>query len=131
MNQSAYNIFVLNNYLRDTFGDHVPYEIIKLIIMSTYPKIKISCGFNHTCLLMNEIHVWGNNTYGQLGLGHNQNQNSPQKLNFPNIKKIICGYYHTIALTNSNEVWVWGYNNDGQLGLGHNRNQNSPQRLIY
>ena len=55
---SAYNIFVLNNYLRDTFEDHVPYEIIKLIIMSTYPKIKISCGYNYTCLLTDEIHVW-------------------------------------------------------------------------
>ena len=54
----AHNIFVLNNYLRDTFGDHVPYEIIQLIIMSTYPKIKISCGYEHTCLLMDEIYVW-------------------------------------------------------------------------
>ena len=139
-----------NRFLRVADSQkHVPYEIIQLIIMSTYPKIKISCGFNYTCLLMDEIYVWGRNDYGQLGSGHNQNQNSPQKfapmqmnrreegtsergkLNLPNIKKIICGSYHTIALTNSNEVWVWGYNNDGQLGLGHNRNQNSPQRLIY
>jgi len=124
MNQSAYNIFVLTNYLRDIFGDHVPYEIVKLIIMSTYPKIKINCGFNHTCLLMNEVWVWGHNTYGQLGLGHNQDQNSPLKLNLPNIKHIICGGYHTIALTNLNEIWVWGHNRAGQLGLGHNQNQN-------
>jgi len=125
----GYNIFILTNYLRDTFGDHVPYEIVKLIIMSTYPKIKISCGCEHTCLLMDEIYVWGNNIYGQLGLGHNQKQNSPQKLNLPNIKKIICGGFHTIALTNSNEVWVWGNNIYGQLGLGHNQDQNSPQKL--
>ena len=146
MNQSAYNIFVLNNYLRDTFGDHVPYEIIKLIIMSTYPKIKISCGYSHTCLLMDEVYVWGDNDEGQLGLGHNQSQNSPQKfapmqmnrreegtsergkLNLSNIKDIICGGRHTIALTDSNEVWVWGYNNEGQLGLGHYQHQNSPQK---
>ena len=115
--------------------------------MSIYPKIKISCGYSHTCLLMDEVYVWGDNDEGQLGLGHNQSQNSPQKfapmqmnrreggtsergkLNLPNIKQIICGSYHTIALTNSNEIWVWGYNNCGQLGLGHNQDQNSPQKL--
>ena len=71
----------------------------------------------------------GDNSYGQLGLGHNQNQNSPQKLNLLNIKDIICGGLHTIALTNSNEIWVWGRNDEGQLGLGHNQDQNSPQKL--
>jgi len=45
MNQFAYYIFALTNYLRNTFGDHIPYEIIKLIIMFTYPKIKINCGY--------------------------------------------------------------------------------------
>ena len=126
---STYNIFILKNYLRDTFGDHIPYEIIQIIIMSIYPKIKISCGYDYTCLLMDEIRVWGNNNFGQLGLGHYQEQNSPQKLNLPNIKHIICGVFHTIALTNSNEVWAWGLNDDDQLGLGHNQNQNSPQKL--
>src|SRR5208337_5573673 len=100
----------------------------------------------------NEIYVWGSNYYGQLGLGHNQNQNSPQKLNLPvgeekvrnapfsnlagksgafssPVKKIICGGLHSIAITATNEVYVWGYNEYGQLGLGHNQDQNSPQKL--
>src|SRR5208283_1890153 len=85
--------------------------------------------------------------------GHHQNQNSPQKLNLPAIKKIICGGSHLIAVTGeekvrnahfsnplgkmrehfsstvTNEVYVWGYNASGQLGLGHNQDQNSPQKL--
>ena len=133
-----------NRFLRVADSQkHAPYEIIQLIIMSTYPKIKISCGYNYTCLLMDEIYVWGRNDEGQLGLGppkigtefqlsrspedfclwqksrgHNQKQNSSQKfapmqmnrreegtsergkLNLPNIKHIICGGHHTIALTN-------------------------------
>jgi len=48
-----------NRFLRVADSQkHVPYEIIKLIIMSIYPKIKISRGYNYTCLLMDEIHVW-------------------------------------------------------------------------
>src|SRR5208337_5593158 len=94
----------------------------------------------------NEIYVWGSNYYGQLGLGHNQNQDSPQKLNLPvgeekvrnapfsnlagksgafssPVKKIICGGLHSIAITANNEVYVWGSNQSGQLGLGHNQDQ--------
>src|SRR5208283_4554939 len=75
----------------------------------------------------NEIYVWGHNVYGQLGLGHNQNQNSPQKLNFPAgeekvrnapfsnlagksgafsspVNKIICGCRHSIAITGEEKV---------------------------
>jgi len=59
-----------NRFLRVADSQkHVPYEIIQLIIMSTYPKIKISCGYSHTCLLMDEVYVWGHNDEGQLGLG--------------------------------------------------------------
>jgi len=69
LRKSAKCIFS-NRFLRVADSQkHVPYEIIELIIMSTYPKIKISCGYEYTCLLMNEIHVWGNNNFGQLGLG--------------------------------------------------------------
>ena len=39
----------------------------------------------------NEIYVWGYNKYGQLGLDHKMNQNTPQKLNLPNVKQIVCG----------------------------------------
>ena len=43
---------------------------------------KIICGGNHTIALThsNEVYSWGWNYYGQLGLGNNLDQNSPQKL---------------------------------------------------
>src|SRR5208283_3405937 len=106
--------------------------IIQIICMLFYKlfDIKIRCGFYHTCLIFDkQLYAWGSNGYGQLGLGHNQNQNSPQKLNLPPVKKIICGSYHSVAITITNEVYVWGSNQYGQLGLGHNQHQNSPQKL--
>ncbi len=132
MNKHIYNILVLKNYLRETFGVHVPYEIIQLIIMAGYPNISISCGWKHTCMILNnEVYAWGSNDRGQLGLGNDTNTNYdlPQKLNLRNIKKIICGEYHTMALDNSGEVYAWGHNYWGQLGLGNNTNYDLPQKL--
>ncbi len=125
MKKYIHNILVLKNYLRDTFGVHVPYEIIQIIIMARYPKISMSCGYNYSFLVsINEVYAWGSNDHGQLGLGNNADYNLPQKLNLPNIKKIICGYSHAMALTNFNEIYAWGSNNSGQLGLGNNTNYN-------
>ncbi len=108
----------------------MPYEIIQLIIMAGYPKISISCGWKHSCMIINnEVYGWGLNDRGQLGLGNNLNQNSPQKLNLRRIKKISCGDYHTMALENSGQVYAWGCNKYGQLGSGNRISQNSPQKL--
>ena len=78
------------------------------------------------------MYVWGYNQHGQLGLGHFNNINTPQELNLPNVKKIICGSgpYHTIAITKLGKVYVWGNNQYGQLGLGHTKNVNIPRELI-
>src|SRR5208282_1753225 len=129
---SVLNILVLKTYLTSIYGDHWPLEIIQIICMLFYElfNVKVSCGYNHTCLVFDkQLYACGSNEYGQLGLDHNQHQNSPQKLNLPAIKKIICGGAYSIAVTSTNEVYVWGYNASGQLGLGHNQNQNSPQKL--
>src|SRR5208283_1499766 len=130
---SVLNILVLKTYLTSIYGDHWPLEIIQIICMLFYKlfDIKIRCGFYYTCLIFDkQLYAWGSNGYGQLGLGHTQNQNSPQKLNLPApVKKIICGGSYSIAITTTNEIYVWGYNYYGQLGLGHNRDQNSPQKL--
>src|SRR5208282_6404721 len=91
---SVLNILVLKTYLKSIFGDHYPLEIIQIICMLFYKlfDIKISCGWYHTCLVFDkQRYACGSNFYGQLGLGHNQYQNSPQKLNLPVVTKIICG----------------------------------------
>ena len=92
---------------------------------------KIICGSRHLVAIVtnNEIYTWGYNYYSQLGLGHNQDQNSPQKLNLLNVKKIICGGSHSIAITTNNEIYTWGRNDCGQLGLGHN--QNIPKKIEF
>ena len=118
MNKQIYNIFILKNYLRNIFGEHVPYEIIQIIIIFQNPKISISCGFDYTFLMSDhDTYVWGNNRVGQLGLGHYNDEHLPQKFNFANIKKISCGGHHTMILTRSGEVYACGLSDCGQLGF--------------
>src|SRR6201996_6603501 len=64
--------------------------------------------------------VCGENYYGQLGTGDDENVFKPKIiLEDPKIKKICCGGYHTILLKTNGEVHGAGRNEQGQLGLGN------------
>merc|ERR1712100_258772 len=81
----------------------------------------IECGAFHVfCkILNNEIYCWGSNYYGQLGLGNNDNQNTPilcSSLLKEDIVDIKCGYFHTLVLTSNGDVLYCGDDNNKQLG---------------
>ncbi|XP_076243017.1 RCC1 and BTB domain-containing protein 1-like isoform X2 [Calliopsis andreniformis] len=75
-----------------------------------------------------EVYSWGCNHSGQLGIGNIANQvNYPCKVESLTgviIKKVVCGYAHTLALSDKGALYVWGANEFGQLGLG-NKKENS------
>jgi len=50
-----------------------------------------------------KVYSFGNNFYGQLGIGHFKCKNHPVEVSFPNheIIKICVGYYHSMALTSN------------------------------
>ena len=116
-------------------NDH-RYTPHKLPFPANGEKVKqIICGDNHSIAVTysNEIYVWGSNESGELGLGHNDDQNTPQRLLFfaewKGVKQIFSGYNHSMILTYENEVYVWGSNSRGQLGLGDTADRNTPQKL--
>ena len=91
------------------------------------------CGSNHTITLSNDgtLHSFGNNTDGQLGLGHNHHVSLPTPIpNLPQISKISCGYNFTICVDCEGGMWSFGFNNRGQLGTGKITNFNVPQRIL-
>mmetsp|Transcript_5552 Transcript_5552/g.9505 ORF Transcript_5552/g.9505 Transcript_5552/m.9505 type:complete len:175 (+) Transcript_5552:18-542(+) len=75
---------------------------------------------------MSTVYIYGNGDCDQLGLGEDSDApfelKKPRKvqilgLNSPlSIIKIICGSYHTVALSNDGSVFTWGGNDDGALG---------------
>nr|XP_012226245.1 PREDICTED: RCC1 and BTB domain-containing protein 2-like [Linepithema humile] len=84
----------------------------------------ISCGlvFNMAVTYDGELYGWGENTYGQLGLGINgaMMHLKPMKImiDVP-IAKVECGTDHTLALSWEGLLYVWGKNHHGQLGIGN------------
>ena len=78
----------------------------------------------------NKLLGFGDNEYGQLALGDNNNRNLPTLvMTDTTIRQIVCGYSHTFIFKESGELFAFGCNDDGQLGLGDNENRNIPTLL--
>jgi len=88
--------------------------------------ILVSCCDGTIILKKNgEVLVFGGNDHGQLGLGHNIDQNKPVLLMKDElIKKICCGERHSMILTKDAQLLVTGSNIQGQLGLTEVQYQN-------
>lgn len=39
------------------------------------------------------------------------------------LQQIVCGYNHTLALSDEGKLYAWGANAYGQLGTGNKANQ--------
>lgn len=96
--------------------------------------IGIACGQTSSMAVMEngEVFGWGYNGNGQLGLGNNVNQTSPCRvtnLQGVVVQKVVCGYAHTMALSDEGVLYTWGANSYGQLGTGNKANQVSPVRM--
>lgn len=44
--------------------------------------------------------------------------------------QIVCGYAHTLALTDEGLLYAWGANTYGQLGNGSKNNLLSPAHIM-
>ncbi|XP_065584431.1 probable E3 ubiquitin-protein ligase HERC4 isoform X2 [Artemia franciscana] len=107
--------------------------------------IQIACGLHHSMALTNsgEIFSWGSNVHGQLGLGcRDMVVRSPmlvKSLVGMPISYIVCGGYHSFAVSKSGAVFGWGKNTFGQIGLGDCQDRTRPyllsslenQKIVY
>ena len=77
------------------------------------------------------VRAWGENFYGQLGIGSTSNEYSPQTINgIDNVQRIMAVDDNVFAILADNSVWSWGRNNEGQVGSGSAGQQNSPQKAL-
>ncbi|CAK9828724.1 RCC1 and BTB domain-containing protein 1 [Anthophora retusa] len=76
---------------------------------------KVVCGYSYTLALSKEgvLYAWGENKFGQLGLGHKENTLSPVKVVFPEMGKILdmaaSHYEHiSVAINGCRKIFIWG-----------------------
>ncbi|XP_078386063.1 putative E3 ubiquitin-protein ligase HERC4 [Cetorhinus maximus] len=95
--------------------------------------IQVACGNHHSLALSKDgkLFAWGQNTYGQLGLGtKGGSEDSPQcvtSLTGMPVAQITAGGEHSFALSLSGAVFGWGRNNHGQLGLKDTEDRDKPK----
>ncbi|KAK3254661.1 hypothetical protein CYMTET_36132, partial [Cymbomonas tetramitiformis] len=66
------------------------------------------------------VFACGDNSAGQLGLGHKKMKQGLGRVVMPkaiSIAHIVAGGHHNLLLTEDNEMYSWGKNGQGQLGL--------------
>ncbi|KAF6317256.1 HECT and RLD domain containing E3 ubiquitin protein ligase 4 [Rhinolophus ferrumequinum] len=97
--------------------------------------VQVACGYYHSLALSkaSEVFCWGQNKYGQLGLGIDcKKQGSPQRikslLGIP-FMQVAAGGAHSFVLTLSGAIFGWGRNKFGQLGLNDENDRYVPNLL--
>jgi alpha-tubulin suppressor-like RCC1 family protein len=93
--------------------------------------LAIATGEVHTCAADNSngtISCWGSNTYGQLGLGHNNSVTMPSQTTTRGIQ-IAAGASHTCVVQSTGDAYCWGANYDGQLALPDLPMTNVPTKI--
>ncbi|KAK2182866.1 hypothetical protein NP493_331g00003 [Ridgeia piscesae] len=96
--------------------------------------VNIACGQTSSMAVLDngDIFGWGYNGNGQLGLGNNVNQPNPCRvagLTGVFITQVVCGYAHTLALSDEGQLYAWGANSYGQLGIGNKSNVVNPTHV--
>ena len=111
----------------------------EVVLTSGGHPVRVALGDYHGCALMDngDVKCWGDNNYGQLGLGDtNHRGDAPGEMgnnlpaielgtdpatNLPVLASEIGAFgYHSCAMLSNGKIKCWGNNNDGQLGQGDN-----------
>ncbi|KAL3650797.1 hypothetical protein CASFOL_007200 [Castilleja foliolosa] len=113
--------------------------------------VRVACGNEHVVALVTAgetyegsdllCYSWGNNNYGQLGLGDRENRSNPEIIEKFNVDSswkvydIACGAFHTALLATRKPpskilesfCWTFGSGDNGQLGHGTTLSSESPE----
>jgi alpha-tubulin suppressor-like RCC1 family protein len=117
-------IFAIGTNTTGIIGFGHNYPINDAIIVKQLCNKKIigfDYGIEHMIAITedNKIYIWGNNYFGQLGNGTNDNcfePQMPEKLMNERIVDICCGDFHSLVLSECGRVYAWGDNRYGQIG---------------
>ncbi len=99
----------------------------------------LAAGSNHTCAIRDEgadraLYCWGDNRYGQLGVGGEDRSNKPVKIKsvYSDWSQLSAGETHTCAVREKSgryQTFCWGRNQYGQLGDGTDESRFVPTEV--
>jgi len=98
--------------------------------------VQIAASGNFTIALLADgtLWSWGNNDFGQLGLGDNTQRATPVMIPDTGVSgdrwiSVSAGVNHVMALRDTGELYGWGGNANGRLGTGNTTNQSLPVQV--
>lgn len=95
---------------------------------------QVDTGDAHSCALEldGSLWCWGNNRFGQLGLGDTEPRLVPARVDAlgNDVSSAYAGGAHTCAVKTDGSVWCWGNNQYGQLGTGDSSQRLVPTRVM-
>jgi hypothetical protein len=96
----------------------------------------VGVGYYHTCGIQSDASLWcwGDNTYGELGVGDTSARAAPTKVGSASWASVTSGWGFTCGLRTNQTVWCWGENDTNQLGArevgdGTTTNRRSPTHI--
>jgi alpha-tubulin suppressor-like RCC1 family protein len=63
-----------------------------------------------------KLWTWGNNSYGQLGIGLTTSRSTPVQVGNENWSQVEAGASRVLAIRSDGTLWGWGWNSGGELG---------------
>eukprot|EP00930_Biecheleria_cincta_P062688 TRINITY_DN4813_c0_g1_i1.p1 TRINITY_DN4813_c0_g1~~TRINITY_DN4813_c0_g1_i1.p1 ORF type:complete len:704 (+),score=61.05 TRINITY_DN4813_c0_g1_i1:71-2182(+) len=105
--------------------------LVPLRSVSSPRAALIACGADHSIFLdlLGRAFAFGENSKGQLGLGHCETARQPAQMLLPSgflAVDAVCGGMHTLILADDTHVYGCGGNEKGQLGLGPKKDRLVP-----
>lgn len=97
--------------------------------LTALPKLNPSTQGSSAATLneFDKVYVWGDNTYGQLGLNDVASRSAPVMIDsVTKFKRIEMGPSTSFALSDKAQLFAWGRNNHGQLGDNTVVNKSTP-----
>jgi alpha-tubulin suppressor-like RCC1 family protein len=82
--------------------------------------VAVAAGYQHSLGIRADgsLWAWGDNAYGQLGLGSYPTQTAPVRVGTDTWAAVSAGFNNSAAIKSDGSLWAWGNDLYGQLGVG-------------